>query len=99
MLMVAIIFNSCYKTGTTRQKITGNEETLPSELKGLKVYSVSTGDLGDVKVAILDNKVNSTTYQVGKTQETTIVLNKQNKKLIEVSKLLFENDSLVIFQK
>ena len=73
--------------------------TLPDELKGLKVYSVSTGAGTYVKVAILDGQINSTTYSVDKVEESTIILNKQNGQIIEVSQVIMENDSLVVCRK
>jgi len=97
----AVIFTSCDDVGTTSKKLNGDEQNLPDELKGLKIYSVSTGGGDYVKVAVLDGKTNSTTYQVGKLQESTLIVNldKQNGKLIEVSQILVENDSLIICKK
>jgi hypothetical protein len=65
MVIILTITTSCEK-GRTTQRLYCNENKLPPELKGLKVYCVSTSILGDVKVAVLDNQVNSLTYSVGK---------------------------------
>ncbi len=97
--IIAIVFTSCEEAGTTSKKLNGYEQDLPAELKGLKIYRVSTGAISYVNVAILDNGVNSVTYPVGKTQETTIIVNKQNGKLIEVSEILVENDSVIVCRK
>lgn len=90
---------ACDENGSSYQKLSGNESELPEELKGLKVYTIKTGVLDHVKVAILDNKINSTTYQVGNTQESTIIVNQNTGKAIIVSQILFENDSIVVARK
>jgi len=97
--MFAAVFTSCDDAGVTSKRLNGDEQNLPDELKGLKIYSVSTGNLDYVKVAVLDGKINSTTYQVGKVQESTVIVNKQNGKLIEVSQILVENDSMIVCRK
>lgn len=97
--LLMISFISCEKKGVAYEKLNGNEENLPIELKGLKVYRVSIGSGDYIKVALLDNKVNSTTYSQGKTNNSVILLNKQNNKVIEVSQVLYENDSLLIVKK
>lgn len=99
LLVSCCLFISCDDAGTTSKKLNGDEQSLPDELKGLKIYSVSTGGGNYVEVAVLDGKVNSTTYQVGKIQETTVIVNKQNGKLIEVSQILVENDSVIVCRK
>lgn len=97
--MLAVVFTSCHDAGVTSKILNGDEQNLPDELKELKIYSVSTGNGNYVKVAVLDGKTNSTTYQVGKVQESTVIVNKQNCKLIEVSQILVENDSLIVCRK
>jgi cobalamin biosynthesis Co2+ chelatase CbiK len=75
---------------------------LPPELKGLKVYNVSTGEGSYVKVAVLNNSVVSGTYSVGKFEETTIVVNDIKKgfaRIIYGKEVLFENDSIIILKK
>lgn len=94
-----IFATSCDNAGKSRVRLKGDEYDLPEELKGLKVYDVATGNGGEIKVAILDNKINSTTYPVGKYQSSTIILNKQNNKVIEVTSVLMENDSLIVCRK
>lgn len=95
----ALIAFSC-ESGTTEVKLHGTEQKLPDELKGLKVYRVSTG-FSEVMVAILNGQVNSTTYPVGKTTQTTIVLNKDhyNERTIEAKAILFENDEMILIKK
>ena len=99
ILIVSILLTSCQDKGETSLYLSGKENTLPDELKGLKVYSVSTGAGTYVKVAILDGQINSTTYSVGKFEESTIILNRQNDQIIEVSQVIMENDSLVVCRK
>jgi len=97
--MLLVMFTSCEQPGNTSKIINGDEQNLPGELKGLKIYTVATEGGGYVNVAVLNGTVNSTTYQVGKSQESTIILNKQNGKLISVSQILIENDSLIVCRK
>ena len=100
IIALAIVgLTSCADPGTTQLRLNGNEANLPDELKGLKIYSVATDGGHYVKVAILNNQINSTTYTVGKHTQSLILVNKQDGKLIEVSSVLMENDSLIICRK
>ena len=98
-MLVAVLFVGCENAGTSRQQLSGNESELPEELRGLKIYRVATEGGGSVKVAILNGNVNSTTYQQGKVKNSTIIVNKQNGKLIEVKEILIENDSVLVCRK
>ena len=99
MFWVLLGLSSCEDPGISRLSLTGIEESLPDDLKGLKIYQVSTGQGNYVNVAVLNNRVNSTTYQVGKTQESTIIVNQNTGKAIIVSEILVENDSIVVAKK
>lgn len=90
---------ACTPQGTTTTRLNGDEKTLPNELKGLKVYSVSLGGGNYVKVAVLNNNTNSTTYREGKVDKTIIVVDKRNQKVINVEDIIMENDSLIICRK
>ena len=91
---------SCEDKGITRESLVGNETQLPPELKGLKIYSVSVGGGSYVKVAILNNKPISTTYQVGKHSESTIIVDKTGEeKTIHVESIISENDSIMVIKK
>jgi len=90
---------ACSPEGTTRTQLYGDEKTLPNELKGLKVYNVSLGRGNYVKVAVLNNNINSTTYREGKVDKTIIVVDKHNQKVINVEDIIMENDSLIICRK
>lgn len=98
-VLLCAVLTSCQDAGVTSKRLTGEEQNLPDELKGLKVYWVSTGNGRGVNVAILNGQINSTTYQVGKTKQSTIILNKQNGNLIEVRQILVENDSVIVCRK
>jgi len=84
--------------GTTTEQLDGDERHLPEELEGLKVYSVKTEE-GYVKVAFMDGKINSTTYNVDKTEESTILLEKPNAQTIKIEEVLMENDSMILCRK
>ncbi|MFA5366292.1 MAG: hypothetical protein WC333_00015 [Dehalococcoidia bacterium] len=70
---------------------------------------MATSSLGYVKVAVLpDNRINSTTYAVGKTQETTIIIDPadqygdvygENYRTITAKEVIYENDSILIVRK
>lgn len=98
-LFFTILFFSCETPGTSELRLTGKEESLPNELKGLKVYLVSTGEGGYVKVAVLNHKINSLTYADGDSEESTLLINSIENHKIKISKILFQNDSLIICKK
>lgn len=99
LLFAFIALTSCDSAGVVSKRLNGDEQDLPYELKGLKIYNVSTGGGNYVKVAVLNGEVNSTTYKVGKFSESTLIVNKQNNRLIEVSQILVENDSVIVCRK
>ena len=92
-------FISCSDTGTSVQRLSGNESTLPAELKGLKVYSVKLGVGSWCRVAVLNGIANSSTYMVGKTQQTTIVINGNQPRTIIAKQILSETDSIIVIKK
>jgi hypothetical protein len=96
-----IMFASSCNKGETKVYLTGYEESLPPELKGLKVYLVKTGALSNVKVAILNGQVNSATYPVGKSQETTIIFNQgwREERIVIAKGIIYENDSILVIRK
>lgn len=99
-LLLLCLVCSCDQAGVTEIRLNGNENDLPQELKGLKIYSVSTGDGYYVKVAVLDNKANSTTYRVGKFEESSlIVVDNSTSKQIKVSQILSETNSIIVCRK
>ena len=100
LLVVAITLSSCYEAGTTSTELIGNEQNLPEELKGLKIYTVSTGKLGSVKVGLLDNaRTTSLTYSEGKYQESFILVEKNTGRSIPVGEIISENDSIIVCKK
>ena len=95
----SLFFIGCDDAGVASKRLNGDEQDLPDELKGLSIYNVSISGGNYVKVAVIDGKINSTTYQVGKAQESVVIVNKKSKKAINVSQILLENDSLIVFRK
>lgn len=89
---------SCEQAGTTSINLYGEEDKLPQELKGMKVYKVYVDGGNYVRVAVLNNQINSLTYPVGKSQQTTI-LSKETGKLVMVSNIISENDSIIVCRK
>jgi uncharacterized lipoprotein YajG len=104
IIAISLLLTGCEEAGKTEQRLSGDESTLPTELKGLKVYNVSCGEGNYVKVAILNNQVASTTYQVGKVQQSTIIVNadqyRPNQQDIYYrSDIISENDSIIVIRK
>lgn len=102
VILIGILFSlviSCEQAGVTRMKIEGTEETLPKELKGLKIYEVSTGNGGSVKVGVLNNQVNGLTYPEGKLKESVIMVHNGQNRIIEVESIISENDSIMVIKK
>lgn len=99
VFVLLLSFISCDR-GSTTTTLTGEESGLPPELKGLKIYTVSTG-LSNVRVAVLNKQVNSTTYTVGKTSETTIIINPNNgtTRTIECKEIISETDDIIVIRK
>ena len=99
-LLLSMLITSCDPAGLTRKELYGTEDSLAPELKGLKVYTVSLKAGGYVRVAVLDNKVNSVTYRDGKIDRTTIVLNSAcGARAINVGQIISENDSIIVARK
>ena len=98
ILFFAIFAMSCTPAGVTRQNLNGNESTLPPELKGLKVYTVDLGGLEYVRVAILNNDVNSLTYYQGKTTQSVIIITPDNR-VIKADEIISETDEIIVIRK
>ena len=96
------IFLACEPKGSATMLLTGEEATLPEELKGLKVYNVAyTNDGSYIKVAVLGGKVNSVQYPVGKHQESAIIVDNSGytRREITVKGIILENDTMIIARK
>jgi hypothetical protein len=100
LVLIGLTMFSCDDPGVAYSRLNGDEQNLPEELRGLKVYSVSLGEGNFIKVAVLGNQTSST-YQVGKVQETTVVVNKDhfNERVIVAKEIIMENDSLILIHK
>ena len=98
-LFVSLFLSSCDDAGVTHTTLDGTERDLPDELKGLKLYEVSTSGGDYVKVAILDSMVNSLTYRVRKHNETTIIVNGLAKSREIHGEIISETDSIIVIHK
>jgi hypothetical protein len=98
LLMMTFILSSCEEKGSTKMPMTGEESLLPEELKGLKVYKVSLGGGSWITVAKMENQPITTTYNIGKTQTSTIFIQKENRE-IEIESIISENDSILVIKK
>jgi hypothetical protein len=71
---------------------------LPKELNGLRIYDVPYGNGSLIKVAVLNNEVNSLIYKEGKHSSNVIIV-KNKSRMCNVSQIIFENDSIIIARK
>jgi hypothetical protein len=90
---------SCEDRGVTSERLSGNENELPEELKGLKIYNVSLGNGSYVKVAVMNNQPVATTYPEGKHTESVVMIHKNQNRVIDVESIISENDSILVIKK
>lgn len=100
------LFVSCFDEGENLGKVLDvskiENNTLPESLQNLQVYCIGTTNGGTVMVGILNDTLNSLTYQQGKTQETIIMINNKNsqtKRIIEAKEILSETDDIIVIRK
>lgn len=102
ILLLLVTITSCVEKGVTTQKLTGDEQNLPDELKGLKIYSVSTGGGDWIKVAVLNNQINALSYSEGKYSEHVIIVENKDsydERIIEVEEIISETDDIIVIKK
>lgn len=106
IFLLLIVAMSCEDSGTALVRLNGNESKLPPELKGLKVYTVYVEGGETVRVALLNNKVNSLTYYQGSdgtnTNNHTVIMidgNSSETKIIHAKQILSETDSIIVLKK
>jgi hypothetical protein len=89
------------KPGETTQLLMGTENTLPEELKNLKVYQVTLKEGVSIRVAILGSSLIGTQYQSGKTFKSVAIIDTSvgSPREIKVSEIIFENDSMMLVRK
>jgi len=70
-------------------------------LKNLVIYNIFGSDGGTVKVAVLNNNLNSLTYRNRKTSQTTLLINNNgsDEKIIRIKSIISENDSIIVARK
>lgn len=99
-ILFILFIVSCQDSGTTDMVLFGNEYGLPTELKGLKVYTVAIKDGNLIRVAVLNNEINSIGYKNGEINNTTLMINNNSERnFIEVKQILIENDTLIVCRK
>jgi len=99
--MLLFIGIGCHEAGTTIPKLNGNEENLPPELKGLKVYSVYIDNDVSINVAVLNNNLNSLNYYENKINKSVIILenNNSNSRIVHYSEIISETDEYILIKK
>ena len=84
---------------------TGTEQTLPAELKGMKLYNIDMGSGNyPIRVAVLNGQVIGTgsMYRTGKTNTpsyTVIVNQNGNSKVIQASEIILETNDIIVLRK
>ena len=102
IMLISFIMVSCLEKGEVMQTLTGGEETLPDELKGLKVYRVGTGDGEIISVAVLNGQTVGTRYKSGKNDAYVAIVNDevtQTQTQIFAKEIISENDSIIVLRK
>lgn len=99
LLTASFALQSCEDKGASTLRLTGNENELPQELKGMKVYSIHVGQGSYMKVAVLNNKIIGNSYQSGKVTENSVVVDLSTNNEIQIESILMENDSIIICKK
>jgi 23S rRNA-/tRNA-specific pseudouridylate synthase len=94
--LLSMIAISCGTPGNTAIKLHGDEDNLPAELRGLKVYTVDLGTLDYIKVAVLNNKVIGTSYSEGKTTANVGIVDLNN---VDKTSIVYEDDDFIIIRK
>src|ERR1035437_4387076 len=98
ILLITILFSCDGEKGKTTQTLNGDEQGLPDELKGMKLYYVSLGNNGSgIYVAKLpNNAINAVSYLQGKTQITTIIINNRT---IVAKEIIAETADIIVIRK
>jgi hypothetical protein len=99
LFLLLLALSSCEDKGASTVRLSGEENNLPAELKGMKVYSVHIGGGSYMKVAVLNNRIVGNTYPEGKHTESVVVIDNSTGKEIQVESILMENDSIVVCRK
>lgn len=97
-ILLAVLLWSCDEPRPAQERVVSHPQSLPKELEGLKIYWVPYSDGfmgGGVYVATMNGHVNSATYQVGKSIQSTIVVSNT----LRLGAVLMENDSMIVFKK
>lgn len=105
-LLLLLLLSSCQEPGTTTNVLSDNSK-LPAELKGLKVYKVTTENGNRIFVGILPNKnITNVQFPQGKGTANLLLVNDiddvnndNNTVFIKVSNVVFENDSMILCRK
>lgn len=101
LFALSLLLSSCRDAGTTDLYVHGEEPALPQELKGLKIYAVSDGYGGRVKVAVFQRQVVGTRYQSGKYHYDAVNVYKEDgtARSYPASNIIVENDSILVIKK
>ena len=100
ILVIVISMFSCGKAGDIR-KYYVDDSKLPIELQGLKVYTVCYADEQWIRIAVLNDKINSISHDEGtnnRTTVTTVVVSSSNR-IINAREIISENDSIIVIRK
>src|ERR1035437_463875 len=98
ILLMIFLFSCDDEKGTTIQSLNGDEQGLPDDLKGMKLYYVSMGNNGSgIYVAKLpNNTINAVSFLQGKTQITTIIINNRT---IVAKEIISETADIIVIRK
>ena len=99
LIFFTFLFGSC--ENYVESKV--NYKNLPTELEGLKIYPVKISDSETVYVGVMEGKRVTSVSTTGKHPEYTILVedttNTEKTSLIKASKILMENDTMMVLKK
>jgi hypothetical protein len=99
LFLLASAFVSCQDAGTAEIRLDGtNNDLLPPELKGLKIYRVHY-EGGSLHVGVTPNgETISTEYRSGKTQKSAILVSTNVGKREIAGEIISESDSIIVIK-
>jgi len=90
ILLLSLI--SCNDSGVSKIPLSGNEENVPEEIKGIKVFKVALSDGDFIKVVVLENDLDKSISTKSSNKNTILIAKKKYK-------IISENDSILVLKK
>ena len=99
LILVTFLFGSCENYAEPAV----NYRNLPTELEGLKIYPVRISDSEIIYVGVMEGMRVTNVSTTGKHPEHTILIGDtirtENHRVVNASKILMENDTMMVLKK